>query len=59
MCGCTEEASLGVGKSSKDVGGDGNRFLMGMGMLRQSFVLPKEREHGEQQGLGLPVSFLG
>lgn len=32
---------------------------MGMGMLRRSFGLPQGTECGEQQGLGLPVSFLG
>lgn len=57
MCGCSEEASLGVGKSSQAVGGDGNRFLMGMGMLRQSFVLPQGTGAWRAEGLGLPLSF--
>lgn len=47
-----------LGRAHRAVGGDGDRFLMGMEMLRQSFVLLREQECGEQQGLGLPVSFL-
>lgn len=42
-----------LGRAHRAVGGDGNRFLMGMGMLQQSFVLPQGTGTWRAAGLGL------